>query len=91
MPRQGFREFKTDPLRELGIDAGESQSIATQIALAAPATYFGLRQAVLKSVVSSNVDDILYCVWQCLTEGKGTIITTNALGRPQRATNQPII
>eukprot|EP00952_Eustigmatos_sp_NYUAD-ZCMA_P014643 56837-Eustigmatos_ZCMA.PRE.1 len=64
------RTFKTDPIRELGLEATEAQNQALQIALAKPAQYFKLRNTLLKAVVKDHVQNIYDVVWNALTEGK---------------------
>eukprot|EP00952_Eustigmatos_sp_NYUAD-ZCMA_P014040 55137-Eustigmatos_ZCMA.PRE.1 len=63
------RKFKTNPVRELGLDASEAQNQALQIALAKPAQYFKLRNDLLKAVVKDHVQEIYNTVWNALTEG----------------------
>jgi hypothetical protein len=69
MPRAGFREFKTDVIREIGFDSAKSQNIALQIALTHPSEYFAMRQTLLEGVVKDNIEMIYNTVWNALTIG----------------------
>eukprot|EP00952_Eustigmatos_sp_NYUAD-ZCMA_P008477 35277-Eustigmatos_ZCMA.PRE.1 len=64
------RSFRTDPVRELGLQATEAQNQALQIALAHPAEYFKLRNTLLQAVVKDHVNQIYGTVWYALTEGR---------------------
>lgn len=72
MPREdkaNTRTFKTDPILELGMNHAEAEQQILQIALAAPAEYFRLRQDLLSILLKDQVKAMYNLIWNALTEG----------------------
>lgn len=63
------RTFRTDPINALGLQAKEAESVALQISLQQPATYFRMRSQLLQQLVNQQAQDLYTMVYNVLNDG----------------------
>lgn len=68
-PDPNIRKFKTDVIKELGLQHSQTEQQLLQIALSKPAQYFKLRSILLKTMLEDNVKVMYDIIWNALTLG----------------------